>query len=90
MLAIQALCLVALTMLGGPAAAQINDPRILQLEEQVRQLTGRVEELNFQMLQMQEQMRRQQEDNEFRFQQLEDQQQGALEPAPAGGTDDAG
>lgn len=45
--------------------------RILQLEEQIRQLTGRVEELGFQMLQMQEQMRQMQEDNEFRFQDLE-------------------
>ncbi|WP_158629382.1 tol-pal system protein YbgF [Roseitalea porphyridii] len=90
MLTVPGLCLVALATLGGTAAAQINDPRILQLEEQVRQLTGRVEELNFQLLQMQEQMRRQQEDNEFRFQQLETQQQGAVQPAPAGATDDAG
>lgn len=41
------------------------------LEEQIRALTGRVEELNFQILQMQEQIRKQQEDNEFRLQQLE-------------------
>ena len=47
----------------------------------MRQLTGRLEELNFQMLQLQEQIRRQQEDNEFRFQQLEDQKQGSLRPA---------
>ncbi|MEL6921811.1 MAG: hypothetical protein AAFO77_12485, partial [Pseudomonadota bacterium] len=59
------------------ASAQIIDPRVMQLEEQVRQLTGQIEELNFQMLQMQEQLRRQQEDNEFRLQQLEDQQQGS-------------
>lgn len=45
--------------------------RVLQLEEQNRQLTGRLEELGFQMLQMQEQMRQMQEDNEFRFQDLE-------------------
>ncbi|WP_162653046.1 tol-pal system protein YbgF [Lentilitoribacter sp. Alg239-R112] len=45
--------------------------RVLQLEEQIRQLTGRLEELGFQMLQMQEQMRQMQEDNEFRFQDLE-------------------
>lgn len=45
--------------------------RIGQLEEQVRGLTGRIEELGFQLLQMQEQMRQMQEDNEFRFQQLE-------------------
>lgn len=45
--------------------------RVLQLEEQNRQLTGRLEELGFQLLQMQEQMRQMQEDNEFRFQDLE-------------------
>ena len=45
--------------------------RIGQLEEQVRGLTGRIEELGFQLLQMQEQMRQMQEDNEFRFQELE-------------------
>ncbi|MBU4530759.1 MAG: tol-pal system protein YbgF [Hoeflea sp.] len=52
---------------------QSGDPvfRIGQLEEQVRALTGRVEELGFQLLQMQEQMRQMQEDNEFRFQELE-------------------
>ncbi|TKT75363.1 tol-pal system protein YbgF [Aquamicrobium sp. LC103] len=51
--------------------AQAGDPRVSQLEEQVRQLTGTLEELNFQILQMQEQLRRMQEDNEFRFQELE-------------------
>ncbi|MBX3579073.1 MAG: tol-pal system protein YbgF [Rhizobiaceae bacterium] len=51
--------------------AQSGDPRITALEEQVRQLSGTIEELNFQILQMQEQMRQMQEDNEFRFQELE-------------------
>ncbi len=51
--------------------AQAGDPRISGLEEQLRQLNGRVEELNFQILQMQDQLRRMQEDNEFRFQELE-------------------
>jgi tol-pal system protein YbgF len=41
------------------------------LEDQIRQMNGKIEELNFQILQMQEQIRKQQEDNEFRFQQLE-------------------
>jgi TolA-binding protein len=50
--------------------AQAGDPRVSQLEEQIRQLTGKIEELNFQILQMQEQMRKVQEDNEFRFQEL--------------------
>ncbi|AZO11101.1 MULTISPECIES: tol-pal system protein YbgF [unclassified Mesorhizobium] len=47
------------------------------LEDQLRQMNGKIEELNFQILQMQEQMRKQQEDNEFRFQQLEGGSQGA-------------
>lgn len=53
--------------------AQAGDPvfRIGQLEEQVRTLNGRIEELGFQLLQMQEQMRQMQQDNEFRFQELE-------------------
>ncbi len=51
--------------------AQAGDPRVSQLEEQIRQLTGKIEELNFQLLQMQEQMRKVQEDNEFRFEELE-------------------
>ncbi len=51
--------------------AQSSDPRVVQLEEQVRQLNGRIEELNFLVLQMQEQLRRMQEDNDFRFQELE-------------------
>ena len=45
--------------------------RIGQLEEQIRALNGRIEELGFQLLQMQEQIRQMQEDNEFRFQELE-------------------
>ena len=51
--------------------AQSGSAGMTGLEDQIRQLNGKVEELNFQILQMQEQMRKQQEDNEFRFQQLE-------------------
>ncbi|RWP43137.1 MAG: tol-pal system protein YbgF [Mesorhizobium sp.] len=50
------------------------------LEEQLRQMNGKIEELNFQVLQMQEQIHKQQEDNEFRFQQLEGGSQGAQQP----------
>ena len=60
--------------------AQAGDPRVVQLEEQVRQLNGLVEELNFQVLQMQDQLRKMQEDNEFRFQQLEGSGDGVMEP----------
>ena len=56
---------------GNPQMAQAGDPRITALEEQVRSLSGTIEELNFQILQMQEQLRKMQEDNEFRFQELE-------------------
>jgi tol-pal system protein YbgF len=51
--------------------AQAGDPRVTQLEEEIRKLSGTIEELNFQVLQMQEQMRKMQEDTEFRFQELE-------------------
>ncbi len=71
---------------------QAADPqfRINQLEEQMRQLNGKVEEMTFQMLQLQEQLRRMQEDNEFRFQELE--QRGDLGSGGGGSTggDDPG
>lgn len=56
--------------------------RINELEERVRELNGRVEDLNFLLLQMQENMRKMQEDNELRFQELED-QRGSLTPENA-------
>lgn len=78
---------VATLLIVAPGHAQVTDPRVVTLEEQLRQLTGRIEELNFQMLQMQDQMRRMQEDNEFRLQQLEDQQSGSLSPSAPPTTD---
>ncbi len=45
--------------------------RIQELEDLIRTLTGRVEGLEFQLTQMQTQLQKQAEDNEFRFQQLE-------------------
>ncbi|MBX9465663.1 MAG: tol-pal system protein YbgF [Aquamicrobium sp.] len=62
--------------------AQVTDPRVAQLEEQVRQLTGTLEELNFQILQMQDQLRRMQEDNELRFQELEQKRSDAGGASP--------
>lgn len=50
---------------------QAIDPRVGQLEEQVRALNGRIEDLNFLVLELQEMLRKQQKDNEFRFQELE-------------------
>lgn len=67
---------------GVVQLAQAGDPRLLELEEQVRRLHGLVEELNFQVLQMQDQMRKMQEDNEFRFQQLEGSGDGVMQPLP--------
>jgi len=51
--------------------------RVGQLEEQIRSLNGRIEEMSFQLLQMQEQIRKFQEDNEFRFQDLESGKSGS-------------
>ena len=53
-------------------AQQSSDAtKILDLEQQVRDLNGRIEEMSYQLLQMQETIRKYQEDNEFRFQDLE-------------------
>jgi tol-pal system protein YbgF len=56
---------------------QAADPRVGQLEEQLRAMNGRVEELNFLVLELQEMLRKQQKDNEFRFQELEGGKGGA-------------
>lgn len=45
--------------------------RIGQLEERIRVLTGQLEQMSYQMRELQDQLRRMQEDNEYRFQQLE-------------------
>ncbi len=45
--------------------------RVDRLENQLRIYNGQIEELNFRIRQMQEQLRRFQEDSEFRFQDLE-------------------
>lgn len=67
---------------GLPIVRVQSDPRVPALEEQVRLLNGRIEELNFQILQMQDQMRKLQEDLEFRLEQIEGgSKQGKAEPA---------
>ena len=73
---------------GEVQLAQAGDQRIIQLEEQVRQLSGTIEELNFQLLQMQDQLRRMQEDNEMRFQELEQRRSDAGGRAPRVETQD--
>lgn len=62
---------------GNVILAQAMDPRVGQLEEQIRGLNGRIEEMSYQILQMQEQLRKTQEDNEYRFQELESGKGGA-------------
>ena len=54
------------------AQASQTDYRVGVLEEQVRALNGRIEELNFQILEMQELIRRMQEDNDYRLREIED------------------
>lgn len=78
---------------GGVILAQAMDPRVGQLEEQIRSLNGRIEEMSYQLLQMQEQIRKAQEDNEYRFQDLESGKggsgkSGALQKPVNGGTAD--
>jgi tol-pal system protein YbgF len=45
--------------------------RVQQLEDQVRTLNGQIEGLQFTLTQMQQQLQKMSDDNEFRFQQLE-------------------
>ena len=54
-----------------PARAQDESDvvvRLSQLEAQMRQMSGKIEELQFQNQQLREQLKRFQEDTEFRFQ----------------------
>lgn len=78
---------------GDVILAQAMDPRVGQLEEQIRSLNGRIEEMSYQLLQMQEQIRKAQEDNEYRFQEIESGKggtgkSGALDKPVNGGTAD--
>ncbi|MFN7124414.1 MAG: tol-pal system protein YbgF [Allorhizobium sp.] len=71
--------------------AQATDPtlRVQQLEEEIRALNGRIEEMSFQLLQMQETIRKQQEDNEFRFQDLEKKSGSLTRPVQGGQQQDS-
>ena len=65
--------------------------RIDRLESQMRQQTGQFEEILFKLQRLEEQLRRMQDDNEFRFRELEKGRGGkkrsAVQPPPAtGGT----
>jgi tol-pal system protein YbgF len=68
---------------SAPAKAQdaaSNQAAIFQMQEQVRQLNGRVEELTFQILELQELLRQSREDAEARFLDLEEGRQGSVAP----------
>jgi tol-pal system protein YbgF len=72
--------------------AQGSAERFNRIESQMRTLTGQVEELTYQLRQLQDQLARMQEDNEFRFRDLEGggsggasrKQSAAPETPPAG------
>jgi len=79
---------------GGSADAGVSggaysmlDQRISQLEEQLRQATGDLEKYQYDINQLKAKMDRQQQDDDFRFKQLEDKQNnaGGAAAAPAAG-----
>ncbi|MBD1547327.1 tol-pal system protein YbgF [Roseibium aggregatum] len=71
------LAALALFTLASPSQAQLfgrkdnSNVRVDELEERMRVLTGHIEQLSYQVRELQDQIRRMQEDNEYRFQQLE-------------------
>ncbi len=91
------LLLTILPFAGGgpaPAAAQMSSSdvamRLDALENQIRQLTGQVEQLQFRNQQLEQQLKRTTEDYEFRFQELGGKgapraAQPQRAPAPPGG-----
>ncbi|HEY3919144.1 MAG TPA: tol-pal system protein YbgF [Stellaceae bacterium] len=83
------LCVVAVLAVLPPARAQSGGDqsvlgtqmRMNALEDQMRQLTGRIEELNNTVSQLKQQLDKQASDTDFRFSQL----QGGAAPSPAAG-----
>ena len=78
-------CLIALAALGLSAPALAQDAaevvvRMNRLENQVRQMSGQIEQLQFENRQLKDQIRKFQEDVEFRFQ---DQRGAPRAQAPA-------
>ena len=66
---------IALALAGvAPASAQMSATdmvmRLEAMEHQIRQLTGQIEQLQFRNQQLEQQLKRTQDDNEFRFQEL--------------------
>jgi tol-pal system protein YbgF len=69
---------------GSGGAYGMLDGRISQLEEQLRQVTGDLEKYQYDLNQLKAKMDRQQQDDDFRFKQIEDKQNNAA-AAPAAG-----
>src|SRR3712207_580830 len=65
---------LALSVVLPAARAQMSEPdvvvRMERLENQIRQLTGTIEQLQFRNQQLEQQLKRSQEDAEYRFQEL--------------------
>ncbi|MFD2249626.1 tol-pal system protein YbgF [Pseudochelatococcus lubricantis] len=83
-LALAALVLPALLLVAAALPARAQDStdfflRLNRLENQVRELSGTVEKLQFENRRLQDQLKRFQEDVEFRFQ---EQQGSGAQPAP--------
>ncbi len=80
--ALVAAVIISFAGLSTPSQAQLfgssdddaaTNVRLNDLEERLRSLTGQIENLNYQMRTLEDQIRRMQEDNEYRLQQLEGQ-----------------
>ena len=70
---------------GGGGAYGMLDGRISQIEEQLRQATGDLEKYQYDLNQLKAKMDRLQQDDDFRFKQIEEKQNGgAAAAAPAG------
>ncbi len=67
---------------GGTQQAAENALRLNQMEEQLRQMTGRNEELIFRIQRLEDQLKRLQEDIDFRLQDLEGSSGGGNKNAP--------
>lgn len=79
----------ALAFVGAPALAQDAADvvvRLNRLENQMRQMSGHIEELQFENRQLKEQLRKFQEDVEFRFQENRGSGAPRVQSPPAGST----
>ncbi len=74
---------------NGPSALSQFDVRLSALEEALRQLTGQVEEVNFNLSQLRERVERMSTDTDFRLTQLEKAAQNAAAAQAAPPADDA-